>query len=133
MRQRSCAHLDFGASDPTGRLIRTRGGRRRARVNRQGAASSRKRNKQMATVTNLPEIRKDRLHVLTNMLAHARIFVPGDLALYTEWRSKTHAAIEVAASESGLTAEEGLSLDMAERIEKLFLPVEKPTLPRRRP
>ena len=27
----------------------------------------------MATVTNLAEIRKDRLHVLTDMLAHARI------------------------------------------------------------
>jgi hypothetical protein len=46
----------------------------------------------MATVTNLAEIRKDRLHVLADMLAHARIFVPGDLALDTEWRSETHAA-----------------------------------------
>jgi hypothetical protein len=39
------------------------------------------------------------------MLAHARIFVPGDLALDTEWRSKTHSAVEAAASEGGLTAE----------------------------
>ena len=59
----------------------------------------------MATVTNLAEIRKERLHVLADMLAHARIFVPGDLALDTEWRSKTHSAVEAAASEDGLAAE----------------------------
>jgi hypothetical protein len=59
----------------------------------------------MATVTRLAEIRKDKLDALANMLAHARIFVPGDLALDTEWRSKTHAAVEAAASEGGLTAE----------------------------
>jgi hypothetical protein len=59
----------------------------------------------MATVTNLAELRKDRLHVLTDMLAHARIFVPGDLALDTEWRSQTHAAVEAATSEGGLAAE----------------------------
>jgi hypothetical protein len=35
----------------------------------------------MATVINLAEVRKHRFHVLTDMLAHARIFVPGDLAL----------------------------------------------------
>jgi len=28
----------------------------------------------MATVTNLAKIRKDRLHVLSDMLAHARMF-----------------------------------------------------------
>jgi hypothetical protein len=59
----------------------------------------------MATVTNLAEVRKERLDVLTDMLAHARIFVPSDLALDTEWRSKTHAAVEAAASEGGLAAE----------------------------
>jgi hypothetical protein len=53
----------------------------------------------MATVTNLAEIRKGRLHALTDILAHARIFVPGDLALDTEWRSKAHAAVEAAAKE----------------------------------
>jgi len=37
----------------------------------------------VATVTNLAEIRKERLHVLTDMLAHARIFVPGDLVVYS--------------------------------------------------
>jgi hypothetical protein len=59
----------------------------------------------MATVTNLAEIRKERLHVLADTLAHARIFVPGDLALDTEWRNKTHAAVEAATSEGGLAAE----------------------------
>ena len=58
----------------------------------------------MATVTNLAEIRKERLHVLADMLAYARMFVPGDLAFDTEWRSKTHAAVEAAASERGLAA-----------------------------
>ena len=58
----------------------------------------------MATVTNLAEIRKERLHVLADMLAHARMFVPGDLALDTEWRSKTHATVEAAASEGGSAA-----------------------------
>jgi len=43
--------------------------------------------------------------VLTDMSAHARIFVPSDLALDTEWRSKTHSAIEAAANEVGLAAE----------------------------
>ena len=56
-------------------------------------------------MTTLVEARKERLHVLAEMLAHARIFVPGDLALDTEWRSKTHAAVEAAASEDGLAAE----------------------------
>jgi Tripartite tricarboxylate transporter family receptor len=55
--------------------------------------------------TNLAETRKDRLDVLTDMLAHARIFVPNDLALDAEWRGKTHAAVEAAASEGGLAAE----------------------------
>jgi hypothetical protein len=55
--------------------------------------------------TNLAETRKDRLDVLTDMLAHARIFVPNDLALDAEWRSKTHAAVEAAANEGGLAAE----------------------------
>ena len=41
----------------------------------------------MATVTNLAEIWKERLHVLADILAHAVIFVPGDLALDTEWRA----------------------------------------------
>ena len=59
----------------------------------------------MATVTNLAEIRKERLCVLTDMLAHARIFVPRDLASDTEWRSKAHSAVETAANESGLAAE----------------------------
>src|SRR5258708_24520151 len=59
----------------------------------------------MATVTNLAQIRKDKLDALTDMLAHARILVPGDLALDTEWRSKTHSAIEATASEGGLAAE----------------------------
>jgi hypothetical protein len=58
----------------------------------------------MAIVKNLAEIREDRLHVLADMLAHARIFVPGDLAFDTEWRSKTHTAVEAAASERGLAA-----------------------------
>jgi hypothetical protein len=49
------------------------------------------RESSMATVTNLAEVRKERLHVLTDMLAHARIFIPADLALDTEWRSKTHS------------------------------------------
>jgi len=39
------------------------------------------------------------------MSAHARIFVPSDLALDTEWRSKTHSAVEAAANEVGLAAE----------------------------
>src|SRR5258708_7865311 len=55
--------------------------------------------------TNLAETRKDRLDVLTDMLAHARIFVPNDLALDTEWRSKAHSAVEAAVSEGGLAAE----------------------------
>jgi hypothetical protein len=63
------------------------------------------RESSMATVTNLAEVRKERLHVLTDMLAHARIFIPADLALDTEWRSKTHSAVEAAASEGGLAAE----------------------------
>jgi hypothetical protein len=52
----------------------------------------------MAIVKNLAEIQEDRLHVLADMLAHARIFVPGDLAFDTEWRSKTHAAVEASSS-----------------------------------
>lgn len=63
------------------------------------------RDHRMATVIDLAEVRKHRLHVLTDMLAHARIFVPGGLALDTEWRSKTHSAVEAAASEAGLAAE----------------------------
>jgi hypothetical protein len=66
---------------------------------------SRKAKKPMASVTHLTEIRKDKLDALADMLAHARIFVPGDLALDTEWRSKTYAAVEAAANEGGLAAE----------------------------
>ena len=49
-----------------------KGGRRRGRVNRQGAASSRNRNKPMAPVTNLAEIRKERLHVLAGLASEVR-------------------------------------------------------------
>jgi hypothetical protein len=62
---------------------------------------SRKVKKPMTTVTHLAEIRKDKLDALANMLAHARIFVPSDLALDTDWRSKTHSAIQAAANEGG--------------------------------
>jgi len=43
--------------------------------------------------------------MLADMLAHARIFVPGDLTLDTEWRTKTHTAVEAAVSEGGLAVE----------------------------
>src|SRR3984893_5671579 len=34
-----------------------------------------------------------------------RVFVPSDLAVDIEWRSKNHSAVEAAVSESGLAAE----------------------------
>jgi hypothetical protein len=48
----------------------------------------------MATVTNLAKIRKERLDLLTDLLWHARLFVPSDLAEDTEWRSKTHSVVD---------------------------------------
>src|SRR5262252_724849 len=96
MRQRSCAHPDVGACDATGRRIRTRGGRRRACVNRQGAAPSRNRSKADGRYAKSGEIRKGRLHLLADIVS-ARENI--------RWRSKTHAAVAAAASEGASAAE----------------------------